>query len=420
MDIADCVNEDRLRADIERNGEFGAVDGAGHGRTNQTGSEANREARDYLVARMEDAGLTVRIDAVGTIIGRWTPADGTSDAAPVASGSHLDSVPKGGIFDGPLGVYAALEAVRAMQDAGTAPERPIEVVSFTEEEGSTFAPSLLGSSVAIGERSVDEALALTDSDGRTLEEALSSIGFAGEGRLDASAWNAWLELHVEQHTELERTGIKVGIVTDVTGITHCGTTIVGEANHAGSTPMGQDHRTDALAAAAEVILAVEDAAERQTGTDPNVVGTVGSLTVSPNATNVVPGQVELGLDIRSVTRASMNHLVDATQEVLKSVESSRGVTTTLTRKFDIRPMPMADRCQTALRSAGARTDIETTTLQSGAAHDSMYIARVTDAGMLFAPSRNGVSHNPAEWTDWVDCADATRVLAVALADLAGV
>jgi N-carbamoyl-L-amino-acid hydrolase len=419
MDIASHVKEDRLRADIERNGEFGAVDGAGHGRTNQTGSEANRKAREYLVKRLEDAGLTVRVDAVGTIVGQWTPVGGTSDAAPVASGSHLDSVPEGGIFDGPLGVYAALEAVRAMQDAGVAPERPIEVVSFTEEEGSTFAPSLLGSSVAVGERSVDEALGFTDSDGRTLAEALNSIGFAGEGRCDASDWHAWLELHVEQHTELEQSGIKAGIVTDVTGITHCKATIIGEANHAGSTPMGRNQRTDALAAAGEVILGVEDAAERQTATDPDVVGTVGSLTVSPNATNVVPGRVELGIDIRSVNRSSMNHLVDATREVLNAIEANRGVKTTFIQEFDIRPTPMADRCQTALRSAGMQTDIETATLHSGAAHDSMYVARVTDGGMLFAPSRDGVSHNPAEWTDWVDCADATRVLAAALADLAG-
>jgi N-carbamoyl-L-amino-acid hydrolase len=417
MDLA--VDESRLRADIERNGEFGAVKGTDHGRTNRTGSEANREAREYLVERLEAAGLDVGVDSVGNVVGRWTPPSADPEAAPVASGSHLDSVPEGGIFDGPLGVYAALEAVRTMQDAGVEPDRPVEVVSFTEEEGATFASGLLGSSVAVGERSVDEALALTDGDGRTFGEALTAIGFAGEGRLDASDWDAWLELHVEQHTELEDVGVPVGVVTDVTGITHCAATVEGEANHAGSTPMGRDERTDALAAASEVVLAVEEAAELRTAEDPAAVGTVGSLTVSPNATNVVPGRVEMGVDVRSVERESMTHLVDETQAALADVEEHRGVETTFEREFDIEPTPMAERCRAALREAGERTGIATRELHSGAAHDSMHVARVTDAGMLFAPSRDGVSHNPAEWTDWADCAAATRVLAAALADLAG-
>jgi N-carbamoyl-L-amino-acid hydrolase len=424
MDLADAVDTDRLRADIEHNGEFGASGTApsapGHGRTNRTGSEANREARAYLVDRLEAAGLDVWVDSVGNVVGRWTPPSADPDAAPVASGSHLDSVPEGGMFDGPLGVYAALETVRAMQDAGVEPARPVEVVSFTEEEGATFGPGLLGSSVAVGERSVDEALALTDDAGRTLAEALDDVGFAGEGRLDASGWDAWLELHVEQHDVLEREGVPVGVVTDVTGITHCDATVVGEANHAGSTPMGRDERTDALAAASEVVLAVEDAAERRTGTDSAAVATVGHLTVSPNATNVVPGRVELGVDVRSVERESMEHLVDETRAALADVEAHRGVETTFDRGFDVEPTPMAERCRQALRDAGDRTGIATREMHSGAAHDSMYVARVTDAGMLFAPSRDGVSHNPAEWTDWDDCADATRVLAGALAVLAGV
>ena len=418
MDLATHVDADRLRTDIERNGEFGAVGGTDHGRTNRAGSEANREAREYLVSRLEAAGLAVRVDRVGNVVGRWTPASADPDAAPVASGSHLDSVPEGGIFDGPLGVYAALEAVRAMQDAGVEPDRPVEVVSFTEEEGATFASGLLGSSVAVGERSVEEALAFTDERGRTLGEALADIGFAGEGRLDAGEWDAWLELHVEQHTELEREGVPVGVVTDVTGITHCEAIVEGEANHAGSTPMGRNERTDALAAASEVVLAVEDAAELRTGEDPAAVGTVGSLTVSPNATNVVPGRVEMGVDVRSVERESMEHLVRETEAALADVAATRGVETTFDRGFDLEPTPMAERCRSALREAGERAGIATREMHSGAAHDSMYLARVTDAGMLFAPSRDGVSHNPAEWTDWEDCADATRVLTAALADLA--
>ena len=414
------VDIDRLWSDLETNGGFGATvrDPPDRwGRTVRCGSEANRRAREYLVERLEDADLEVRVDAVGNVAGRWTPPGADPDADPVAAGSHLDSVPDGGIFDGPLGVYAALEAVRAMQEAGVELQRPIEVVSFTEEEGGRFADGLLGSSVAAGERSLDQALALSDGE-TTLEEALDVIGFRGEGRLDAAAWDAWLELHVEQHTELERVGLQAGIVTDITGITHCTVTITGEANHAGTTPMAE--RTDALAAASELVLAVEAAATERTEVDEAAVGTVGSVRVEPNATNVVPGVVELGIDVRSVETDSMDQVVAACRGELSRLEAERGVETTFERPFHLEPTPMADRCRAALEAGAAGAGVEATSLHSGAAHDSMHVARVTDAGMLFAPSRDGVSHNPREWTDPGDCAAATRVLTGALAKLAGV
>ena len=414
-----AVDADRLWTDLERNGAFGATvrdPPERWGRTVRCGTEANREAREYLVERLEDAGLDVRVDAVGNVAGRWTPASADPDAAPVAAGSHLDSVPEGGIFDGPLGVYGALEAVRGMQDAGLSPDRPVEVVSFTEEEGGRFADGLLGSSVAAGERSVEAALLLSDGD-VTLGEALDDIGFRGEGRLDAGAWDAWLELHVEQHTVLEDAGVPAGVVTDVTGITHCDAVVEGEADHAGTTPMAE--RTDALAAASELVLAVEEIASDRARDDEAAVGTVGHLDVAPNATNVVPGRVELGVDVRSVEADSIEHVVAGVREELSRLERDRGVETDFERVLDVDPTPMADRCRTALVDAGDAAGVETLSLYSGAAHDSMHVANATDAGMLFAPSRDGVSHNPREWTAPDDCADATRVLAGALADLAG-
>ncbi|NHN61451.1 MULTISPECIES: Zn-dependent hydrolase [Halorussus] len=413
------VNRDRLREDIERNAAFGEIEtDTGRGRTVLTGTAANRRAREYLVERLDDAGLDVRTDAVGNVAGRWTPKSADPDAAPVAAGSHLDSVPEGGIFDGPLGVYAALEAVRTVQDAGVDPARPVEVVSFTEEEGQRFASGLLGSSVAAGERSVDDALALESPDGTTLGDALDEIGFRGEGRLDAGAWDAWLELHVEQSERLEAADVPVGVVTAITGITHCEASIRGEADHAGATPMGD--RTDALAAASEFVLDVERAATEvvAAGSD-TAVGTVGSLDVSPNATNVVPGAVEAGVDIRDVDRDAMEELVRRARRSLARLERERGVETEFRRPFDLHPTPMSERVQGAAKKAAAAAGIETLDLHSGAAHDTMHVAGVTDAGLLFAPSRDGVSHNPREWTDWEDCATATRVLAGALADLAG-
>ncbi|WP_435063755.1 M20 family metallo-hydrolase [Halobaculum sp. EA56] len=413
------VDADRLRDDIEATAAFGDIDAAeGRGRTVLAGTEPNRRAREYLVDRMADAGLDVTVDAVGNVAGTWVPDGVDPDAAPVAAGSHLDSVPEGGIFDGPLGVYAALEAVRAMREAGVSPDRPVTVVSFTEEEGQRFADGLLGSSVAAGERTVEEALALTDDDGVSLEAALEGIGFRGEGRLDAAEWDAWYELHVEQDTTLEEAGVPVGVVTTITGITHCEVTIRGEANHAGATHM--DDRTDALAAAAELVLDVEAAANGVVATSSDsAVGTVGSLDVSPNATNVVPGLVEAGVDVRDVEYDSMETVVEAVRDTLARVEDERGVDTEFARPFDLRPTPMAERLREAAHRAGADAGLDTLDLHSGAAHDTMHVADVTDAALLFAPSRDGISHNPREWTDWDDCAAATRVLAGAIADVAG-
>ncbi|WP_435116156.1 Zn-dependent hydrolase [Halolamina sp. C58] len=413
------IDADRLRRDIERNAENGEIEvDEGRGRTVLTGTDANRAARELLVDRMEGAGLDVTVDAVGNIAGTWTPDSADPDAAPVAAGSHVDSVPEGGIFDGPLGVYAALEAVRTLQDAGVEPSRPLAVVSFTEEEGQRFADGLLGSSVAVGERSVEEALAIEDDDGVSLEESLERIGFRGEGRLDASDWAAWYELHIEQDTQLERENVPVGVVTTITGITHCEAEIVGEANHAGATPMGE--RTDALAAASEVVLDVEAAANDVVESESDTaVGTVGSLSVSPNATNVVPGKVEMGVDIRDVEYQSMQTIVEATRSSLAIVEADRGVETSFSRPFDLEPTPMSESLRAAAHRAGEVAGIRTMDLHSGAAHDTMHVADVTEAALLFAPSEDGISHNPREWTDWADCASAARVLAGAMAESAG-
>jgi N-carbamoyl-L-amino-acid hydrolase len=411
------VDGDRLRADLERNAEFGATDPEeGRGRTVLPGDEANRQARESLVERLEDAGLTVAVDAVGNVTGTWEPEGCDPDAAPVAVGSHLDSVPNGGIFDGPLGVYAGLEAVRAMQDAGVVPERPVQVVCFTGEEGTRFADGVLGSSVAIGELDPADALALSDGE-VTLREALTDIGFHGEGRLDASDWHAWLELHVEQGERLEELGVPAGVVTAITGTTRLRGSIEGEAAHSGTTAM--DDRTDALAAASEFVLAMEEAGRTAAAdTDGTAVATVGELDVEPGVVNVVPGRVEFSADIRDVDQRIIDRLVDRAEDALAALEAERGVETTLERPYDVSPVDMAPNCQQALHDAGNALGVETVALHSGAGHDTMQVARVTDAGLCFAPSRDGHSHNPLEWTDWDDCATATEVVATALLDLA--
>ena len=409
------VSRERLREDIETNAGFGALDVAeGHGRTVLTGTRADEQARTYFVERLQDAGLEVRVDAVGNVAGRFVPDSVSADTAPIAAGSHLDSVPEGGIFDGPLGVYTALEAVRAVQEADVELSRPIEVVCFTEEEGQRFGGGLIGSAVAAGDLAVEEALALADD--VTLAEALADIDFAGEGRLDASEWGAWFEVHVEQGKRLEDAGVSVGVVTAITGLARGSVRIEGEANHAGTTSMAR--RTDALAAASEFVLDVEQAATECTEDSPSAVGTVGKLAVEPNAPNVVPGAVELTLDVRDVEYDSMERIFDRADESLARLRRERGVSTSLEWPWDRRPTPMSQRCREAVHAAGEQEGVATMDLHSGAGHDTMNVAAVTDAALLFAPSREGISHNPLEWTDWVNCVAVTRVLADAIASLA--
>jgi beta-ureidopropionase / N-carbamoyl-L-amino-acid hydrolase len=411
------VSQERLRTDLEANAAFGATETEiGSGRTVLTGTDANRAARERFVDRCAEAGLSVTVDAVGNIEATWTPSSVDPDAASVVAGSHLDSVPEGGIFDGPLGVYAALEAVRTLRDDGFEPTRPIAVVCFTEEEGARFGGGMLGSAVATGQRDADDALSLTDGQGTSLGDALESIGYRGEGRLDASEWDSFLEVHVEQDTRLERADVPVGIVTTITGISQSTARLVGEANHAGATPM--DERRDALAAASEFVLALEEAGcEHALAGENTAVATVGGCDVRPNATNVVPGEVELGVDVRDVEHGTMAAILERAERSLERIGSERGVETSFAHDLELEPASMSDRCRRAFESGATKAAVEAVAMHSGAAHDAMRVARVTDAGMLFAPSRDGISHNPREWTDWENCATATRVLAGALADL---
>jgi N-carbamoyl-L-amino-acid hydrolase len=411
------VETGRLRADIESNAEFGALEDVdGRGRTVLTGSEADRRARDYFVDRLEAAGFDVRVDPVGNVAGRWVAPSADPDAAPVAMGSHLDSVPQGGIFDGPLGVYGALEAARAIQESAHEPTRPIDVVAFTEEEGGRFDVGLLGSSVASGDLDLDQALSLTDETGTSLADYLEGIGYRGTDDLRMDEWDAWFEIHIEQGLQLESAGVSAGVVTAINGITNCDVRIDGHADH-GSTPMA--HRTDAMAAASEFALDVEDAAadlaERETDT---AVGTVGKLSVQPNARNVVPGTVEITTDFRSVEHDVMDAIVDAAEASLDRLEDERGVETAIDRYRDQAPTPMSERCRSALLAGADRAGIDAMDIHSGGGHDTIKIADHADVGLLFAPSRDGISHNPDEWTDWADCGTVTRVLAEAAGSLA--
>jgi N-carbamoyl-L-amino-acid hydrolase len=412
------IDRERLQVDLLANAEHGGFIADGNrGRTILTGDPADEAVRNRFVARLRDAGLEPRIDPVGNITGRYNPSQGPSDAAPVAVGSHLDSVRRGGIFDGPLGVYAGLEAVRAIDEAGIDLERPIDVVCFTEEEGGRFTGQL-GSAVATGKLAVEKALNLTDDTETTLADRLAAVGYRGEDTIDASGWDAWLELHIEQDTQLENTGVQVGIVEAIASISNCEVTIEGNADHAGAT--GMFERSDALAAMAEVVAGVEAAGrEHALNTDGTAVATVGELSVEPDVRNIVPGEATARLDLRDVTDEGIHALVERVRQVVERVDSERPVDATMEHYRHDGASTLSERCIGAAERAAVEAAVSTMRLHSAGVHDTALVSDVTDAALLFAPSVDGISHNPREWTDWEDCAAATQALARTLVELAG-
>ncbi len=412
------IDGERLWQDIIENGEIGAVESeSGFGRTVLPGTIANKTVRDRFVSKLEDAGLEVAIDSVGNIRGRYHPAGVEKDTSAVASGSHLDSVPRGGIFDGPLGVYGALEAVRAIEAASIPIERPIDVVSFTEEEGHRFTNGLLGSAVVAGETHPEKVLSIKDAEGISVEQALTDIGYKGEDTIRAHDWDSWIELHVEQSRHLTRANATTGIVTGIAGTIRGTIVLTGEANHSGTTSM--EERRDAFTAASRLSLALEEKAKSLAAMDGGeTVATIGDVTINPGAVNVIPEQAVLRVDIRSTTYGHMKELVMTAENVLEDLEANRNIETSFDWPYNIKPTRMSERCVSALASAATASDVTPQRLHSGAGHDTLKIATVTDAGMLFAPSRDGVSHHPDEWTNRIDCTKCVEVLAGALATLA--
>jgi len=373
------------------------------GVTRPTGSEANKKVRDYAVKRMEEIGLEVKVDAVGNIFGRL---EGTETRkGTVMSGSHLDSVINGGQFDGALGVFGAIEVIRSLIEEGFENERPLEVVIFTGEEGSAFKQSLLGSSVLTGKITVEEALGLRNYEGITLEEALEKIGYKGDFVRSLDDVEYMVELHVEQGPVLWKEKIPIGVVEVISGITWVFANIEGEPNHAGTTPMTM--RKDALVAAAEIISLVNKLA-REIG--PSTVGTVGRLNVYPNGVNIIPGKVEMGIDIRDVIKENMNKLKDDVLEALKQLEQKHGVNVNLRIPIIHEPTPLAPEVINTIEKSAKQLGIRAKRMNSGAGHDSQNMAEKVKTGMIFVPSVGGVSHSPLEWTDWGDIEKGVCVL----------
>ena len=397
------IDTDRFRETFETYAEIGATDAGGLHRL--TGSPADGRVRDQFVADLEALGLEVRIDEVGNVFGRREGTD--SDAAPVLIGSHLDSQPYGGRFDGQLGVLTALETLRAFDDADVAHRRPIEIVNWTNEEGSRFKPALLGSGTFVGEFDVEEALAATDADGTTLEEALEEIGYRGSEPCEPrEEIHSYLELHIEQGPTLEERDLSVGIVEGIFGMAWLEATVRGESDHAGPSPMHA--RRDALVTAADVVTSVRRLSNRLAD---DVVTTVGELEVSPGSINVIPSTAEFTVDVRSYDDAVVDELVDRVDAELEAACAREGTEYDLKELWRIPHTEFAPAVREAALEGAAAADVAYDEFVGGAGHDASYLNDLTDAGMLFVPSVDGKTHNEDEFTEWDDAVAGARVFA---------
>ena len=396
------IDRGRLKRRIA---ELGSIGGRGDAVTRLGLSAEEQRARELVGGWLRERGAVVRRDAAANL---WAHFAGSAGGAAVLAGSHLDSVPDGGRFDGALGVLCAVEAVEALLDAKVAFRRPVEIVAWADEEGARFGVGLFGSAAAFG-RAPAGIAQRTDRDGITVADALRALGERGDpaaARRDAKEFATYLELHIEQGPRLAQSGRPLGVVSDIVGIYHARVTLRGRADHAGATVMGA--RADALAAAAEIVLAVEALARGRA----DAVGTVGEIAVRPGAKNVVPGECVFSLDLRA---AHGND--ELTADVLNAAERiarARGVELTVDELARV-PVTVLDAgVREVLRRAAAESGVDAPVLVSGAGHDAQnaQLAGVP-SGMLFVRSTGG-SHTPREFASPDDAALGASVLAVAL------
>ncbi|WP_181347472.1 M20 family metallo-hydrolase [Thalassobacillus sp. CUG 92003] len=373
-------------------------------------SSEEREAKDLVKQWMENAGLHVSEDGAGNIFGRLN--GGSDDEPVVMSGSHVDTVPNGGHFDGVLGVLCALEVVEAWNETGFTPDYPFEVAVFTDEEGSRFKKGFTGSEAMVGDLDVSHMATLTDGEGLTFEEVLEQAGLTKTGLLEASREGeirAFMEVHIEQGKQLEKAQQPVGIVSGIAGPSWVELSFKGVAGHAGKTPMHDRH--DALVMASEFIRDIPSFPEQVSST---AVATVGKLEVIPNGVNVIPGEVKLYVDVRDINEGARDELVTMITGHAEHIAKQHGMSVHYKVNTRIKPVPVDETLTQYVVSAVEQADIKPIKLPSGAAHDAMIIGRHIPVAMLFVRSRDGISHNPEEWSSLNDCVMAVHVLKRAL------
>lgn len=428
------AGERTLASDIVACARFGATPDGGVTRLAWTPELAAATA--WVAEELERLGLDASTDPAGNLIGKWLPTGGSvapngsaSGSAPPATGpiptgpvpagavmvaSHLDTVPNGGAYDGTLGVLCAVEAIRLLRRDGFVPARPVWVGAYMDEEGARFGSALFGSRAFCG-GDMTPALTLEDRDGRTLREAIRAYGLDPDRVGDAHAVDelaAYLELHIEQGPVLWREGHRLGLVESIAGVLGFLVTVEGEANHAGTTPMEQ--RRDALACAGRIGLALRDEAR---ATDA-LRATVGSIRAWPGAMNVIPGRCTFTVDLRISRPNAFADRQAWLRELVGRIAAEEKLTATVERSYSFDPVELDAGVTAALEEAARGEGVAPHRMVSGAGHDAMVVAQRVPAGMVFVPSRDGVSHSPREWTATEDCELGARVLARAIRALA--
>jgi N-carbamoyl-L-amino-acid hydrolase len=408
------VDRDRLAAEIEGLGSISEAEPPVV--TRIVFSPADLKARAWLIAGCEKAGLAVRQDAIGNIFARWTGSE--PSAAAVGTGSHIDAIPNAGKYDGVVGVLGGLEAIRSLQRTGFRPKRSIELLVFTSEEPTRFGIGCLGSRLLSGTMTPDAARKLADKDGASLDEVRRSAGYTApleDVKLRDGYYKAFVELHIEQGPLLEQQKIPLGIVTSIAAPASIRLLIEGAGGHAGAVLMPD--RRDALCAASELILGIENAAKTSGAAD--TVATVGICDVFPGAVNSIPSRVHLTLDIRETNLGRRDAVMRAIETAEKTIATKRQVAIREEIVNADAPAQCAPTIVEALSEASAKHSLASMKMVSRAYHDSLFISRIAPVAMLFIPCRNGYSHRPDEYASPEDIARGVLVLAETLAGLAG-
>ena len=370
-------------------------------------TDADWAGRQYIIDRMTDAGLSIEIDDFGNVIGYKS---GKKPELPVVMvGSHTDSVPNGGNYDGVVGVLSAIEVIRSMIDDGYEHDHTIAVVDFMCEESGRFGNATLGSKAMRGELTVQDLHRLVDKQGISLYEALKGRNLNPDG-IEIMKYKrpvkSFTEIHIEQGKVLEHERKTIGIVTGIAAPERFYVTIRGNADHSGATPMNLRH--DALCGASKIILGIEEIASMQE--EPPVVGTVGVVEVTPGAMNVIPGAVKLGVDIRSISKAARDSVVTLVKEFIDITAEKRGLSYTIETIAQDQPVEMHPAMIREIEEAVKSVGVEYMTMPSGAGHDAMHWAEAVPTGMIFIPCRDGISHNPAEFAEMDDIVTGADVL----------
>ena len=404
------IDAKRFERNFNAISEFGALKGGGL--TRLAFSKEDLEARKFLINLIEKNGFKLKIDNVGNIFAIYD--DGCeADAKPVCVGSHIDSVPNGGFYDGTLGVMAGLEALTAIKEAGIKLKRPLWLINFSCEESSRFKTATIGSKIISGKLSQQRLHELKDEDGISLFEAMSAAGFKpqnlDEAILKENSLHAYLELHIEQGPVLERSAISVGVVSGIAAPIRFEITIQGKADHSGATPMNM--RSDALLAASHIIIAANKFAKNK----KTAVATVGYAHAKPGVLNVVPGEARLGVDLRDIDKASLEELNLELRNFVGELSRELKFSYEIRELSSDEPVKLSEHAINLLEDEAKKLGIKTLTLPSGAGHDAMNLTKLASSvGMLFIPCVDGISHNTKEAINFKDAVSATKILTNAL------